>query len=163
VGQVGRVGQVGLALALSLALVACGARAKPAAAPAPPPPTPPSATSRSAAETPRFVPNPPPSFIDAVTGQLVSGPGVTGPRAVFAPSAEYTDAARRDRITGTVVMSIVVDATGRVESASVARPLRDDLDASALTAIRTWRFEPAQNNGKTAAAKINVEMTFNLK
>jgi TonB family protein len=98
-----------------------------------------------------------------VTGQLVSGPGVTGPRAVFAPSAEYTDAARRDRITGTVVMSIVVDATGRVESASVARPLRDDLDASALTAIRTWRFEPAQNNGKTVAAKINVEMTFNLK
>jgi TonB family protein len=67
---------------------------------------------------------------------MVSGPGIVGPRAIYAPTADFTDAARRDRVTGIVVMSVVVDATGRVESVSVFESLRDDLDRSAVTAMR---------------------------
>jgi periplasmic protein TonB len=158
-GHLGRLASVWLVASVFIGVAACASHAKPAAAPPAPPPGP----QRSAAPGPGFSPNPPPSFLDPATGKMVSGPGIVGPRAIYAPTADFTDAARRDRVTGIVVMSVVVDATGRVESVSVFESLRDDLDRSAVTAMKTWRFEPAQNNGKTVPARINVEMSFNLK
>ena len=105
----------------------------------------------------------PPSFQDPATGQMVSGPGVAGPRAVYSPSASYPQAALKDRITGEVTLSAVVDENGRVQTVSVRRSLRADLDDSAMATLKTWRFEPARKDGRAMAARIDVTMTFNLK
>jgi protein TonB len=105
----------------------------------------------------------PPGFQDPATGQMVSGPGVSSPRAVYSPVANYPQAAVKDRIAGEVTLSVVVDENGRVQAVTVRRSLRADLDDSAIATLKTWRFEPARKDGRAIASRIDVTMTFNLK
>jgi TonB family protein len=106
---------------------------------------------------------PPSSFQDPTTGQMLSGPGVVGPHAVYSPAANYPQSALKDRITGEVTLSAVVDENGRVQAVTVRRSLRADLDDTAIATLKTWRFEPARKDGRAMAARIDVTMTFTLR
>jgi TonB family protein len=100
---------------------------------------------------------------DAVGGKIYKvGPGITAPRAIYSPEPEYTDAARKANVNGTVVTSLIVGPDGRVRTVSVSRSLRPDLDEQALRAIRTWVFEPARLAGEPVAVQLQVEATFRL-
>jgi TonB family protein len=112
-------------------------------------------------ERPTPSPIAPGTFRDPATGEAVRGPG--GPRAVFQPRPDYTQEALRARVSGDVLMSLIVDATGRVDSVRVIRSLRPDLDDSAVRTMRTWRFEPARRDGTAVAAQIEVSMSFYVK
>jgi len=90
------------------------------------------------------------------------GPGMTPPRAILAPDPDYPDAARRAKKQGTVVLRCIVGEDGLVRDAQVKTSLRGDLDASALQAVREWKFEPATKDGKPVAVQVNVEVTFRL-
>jgi len=63
---------------------------------------------------------------------------------------------------GTTVLTIVVDSTGDVKRVRVARPLGLGLDEQAAAKISTWKFTPAEREGKPVAVQVNVEVTFNL-
>jgi TonB family protein len=103
------------------------------------------------------------SFRNPATGVLISGPAVVGPKAVYSPSPPFPPSAQQDRITGEVIMEAVVDENGRVQSVRVTRSARADLDDSAVATLKTWRFEPARQNGEAVKARIDITMTFNLK
>jgi Ca-activated chloride channel family protein len=104
-----------------------------------------------------------PSFRDPATGNPISGPGIVGPKAVYSPIPPYPPSAQQDRVTGEVFMEAVVDENGRVQSVRVTRSARADLDDSAVATLKTWRFEPARQNGQAVPAKIDITMAFNLK
>ena len=70
-------------------------------------------------------------------------PDVTAPKAVYTPNPEYTDRARRQKIRGSVVLSIVITDKGVVRGAKVVTGLDKDLDKQALKAVGAWRFESA--------------------
>jgi TonB family protein len=89
-------------------------------------------------------------------------PGVTAPKPVYHPNAEYTDKARKKKIQGSVVVSIVVTDEGTVRDAQIASGLEKDLDKQALKAVSTWKFEPATKDGKPVAVRIRVEVDFRL-
>jgi TonB family protein len=89
-------------------------------------------------------------------------PGVTAPKPVYHPDAEYTDRARKKKIRGPVVVSIVVTDEGKVRDAQVELGLDKDLDKQALKAVSTWRFEPATKDGKPVAVRIKVEVDYRL-
>ena len=89
-------------------------------------------------------------------------PDVTAPKAVYTPNPEYTDRARRQKIRGSVVLSIVVTDKGLVRDAKVVTGLDNDLDRQALKAVGAWRFEPATKDGKPVAVRVNVEADFKL-
>jgi periplasmic protein TonB len=89
-------------------------------------------------------------------------PGVTAPKPVYHPDAEYTDRARKKKIRGPVVVSIVVTDEGKVRDAQVELGLDKDLDKQALKAVSTWRFEPATKDGKPVAVRIKVEIDYRL-
>ena len=103
------------------------------------------------------------SFRDPATGQWVSGPGILGPKAIYAPVADFPAAASRDRAAGDVLMDVVVDATGKVISVMVTKSVRADVDGSATATVKGWRFEAAQKGGTPVAALITVSMSFNVK
>ena len=105
----------------------------------------------------------PPSFRDVVTGAMISGPGVVGPKAVYSPTARYPQSALQDRISGEVFMEAVVDETGRVQSVRVTRSVRPDLDDSAVATLKTWRFDPARKDGQAMAAQVTITLTFNVR
>ena len=89
--------------------------------------------------------------------------GVTAPKAIYHPDPEYTDRARRKKISGSVVLSIVVTPEGTVRDAKVTTSLDKDLDQQALNAVNTWKFEPATKDGKPVPVRISVEMTFRIR
>ena len=94
---------------------------------------------------------------------LSSNPGgITPPHLVVAPDPTYPDAARRAKIQGSVLIQCTVEVDGAVSNASVLKSLRKDMDASALDAIRMWKFEPATKDGKPVAVQVRVEVAFHL-
>lgn len=88
--------------------------------------------------------------------------GVTAPRPIYEPDPEYSDAARKAKYQGTVVLWLVVGANGRPRDIRVQRSLGMGLDEKALDAVSQWRFQPATLNGQSVAVQINVEVSFRL-
>ena len=62
--------------------------------------------------------------------------GTQPPRPIHTPEPEYTPSARHDRIEGTVVVSINLDAEGVPHVIKVVKGLRSDLDQKAVEAVR---------------------------
>jgi TonB family protein len=90
------------------------------------------------------------------------GGGVTAPRALFTPDPEYSDEARKAKFQGTVILWVVIGADGLVHEARIARSVGMGLDEKALTAVRTWRFEPSRKDGQAVPVQVNVEVSFHL-
>jgi protein TonB len=84
------------------------------------------------------------------------------PHVLVSPDPDYPDAARRAKVHGVVLVACEVGTDGTVSNARILNSLRKDLDASALEAVRKWRFEPAMKDGKPVAVQVNVEVTFRL-
>jgi protein TonB len=88
--------------------------------------------------------------------------GVSAPRALFHPDPEYSEEARKAKYQGTVVLGLIVDANGRPRGLKVEKGLGMGLDEKALEAVRNWKFEPAEKDGKPVAVAISVEVEFRL-
>jgi protein TonB len=88
--------------------------------------------------------------------------GVTPPSPLYAPDPDYSDAARKAKYQGSVILWLVVGADGLPHHLRVARSLGMGLDEKALDAVRLWRFQPATLNGQPVAVEINVEVSFRL-
>nr|WP_275588825.1 energy transducer TonB [Croceicoccus hydrothermalis] len=79
------------------------------------------------------------------------------------PAPEYPFIARRAREEGTVLLRVLVDPSGRVDTLNVAEGSRSSrLDEAALRAVRKWRFKPAMQAGRAVAAWVMVPITFSL-
>lgn len=101
---------------------------------------------------------------DLGAGQNIQhvGSGVSAPKAIYAPDPDFSDQARKAKYQGTVVMNVLIDATGRVARIKLTRPLGMGLDEKAMEKITTWKFNPATRDGQPVAVEVNVEVSFNL-
>ena len=91
------------------------------------------------------------------------GSGVTAPKPIQTPDPEYSAKARHDRLQGVCVLEVVVGPDGRLYDIKVARSLEKGLDLKAVDALRKWRFEPAQKDGKSVAVSIAIQVEFHLQ
>jgi len=77
---------------------------------------------------------------------------------------EYPLTARAQRQTGQVMLAVSVNALGRVDQlrvvASSGHPL---LDQAALSAVRQWRFKPAEKSGQPVATTVQVPIRFAIR
>ncbi|HVS01457.1 MAG TPA: energy transducer TonB [Thermoanaerobaculia bacterium] len=96
-------------------------------------------------------------------GPIVIDHTVVPPVKRFAPQPPYTEAARRARIEGVVVLQAVVDEQGRVGEVRVLRGLPLGLDRSAAETLATWRFEPATRQGRPVAVYYNLSVFFAIQ
>ena len=74
----------------------------------------------------------------------------------------YPEDARSRGIEGTVVLSVLVDETGRVRSVKVLSGPGGGLDEAAAKAVERIRFHPAVRKGQPVAAQITYRYTFLL-
>ncbi len=87
------------------------------------------------------------------------GPGVTPPRVIKQVNPHYsTD--RGVRAVGSVIIALVVSSKGLPRDPRVVKGLDKDLDASAVEAVKEWRFAPAQKDGKAIAVRVSVQIQF---
>jgi periplasmic protein TonB len=87
------------------------------------------------------------------------GPDVTPPRVVKQVNPRY----RTDhgvRAVGSVIIGLVVSSKGMPKDPHVVKGLDQELDASAVEAVKEWRFAPAQKNGKPIAVRVSVQIQF---
>jgi len=86
--------------------------------------------------------------------------GVTKPVVLFAPDADFSDEARRQRYQGACTITLIVDAHGDPQNPRVVQPLGMGLDEKALEAVRRYRFKPALKDGKPVASYVSVIVNF---
>ena len=93
---------------------------------------------------------------------LPLGSGIRPPRGSSIVDPKYTDAARRAKINGSVVVAVAINEEGGVDDVKVVRRLGYGLDENAMAAARQGKFTPATKDGRPVAVQLNMEMTFKL-
>lgn len=89
--------------------------------------------------------------------------GVRFPEILVQPLPPYTEAARRNKVMGSVVLHVVILRDGTVDRPRIVRGLGHGLDESALeTVLKKWRFRPAVLNGQPVDFETNIEVSFNI-
>jgi protein TonB len=96
-------------------------------------------------------------------GPLRVGGDVKAPALISRVEPKYTEAARRDKISGIVILEIVIDSTGQVREARVLKPLPDGLSEAAVDAVKQWTFRPGTLNGRPVDVIFNITVSFSLK
>src|SRR5215469_1144679 len=96
------------------------------------------------------------------TGTYIPGRGVSPPRALYDPEPDYSEEARKVKLQGSVVLSLIVDATGHPRNVRVARSLGMGLDEKAVAAVEKWTFAPGMKDGYPVATRVEVEVNFHL-
>jgi TonB family protein len=81
-------------------------------------------------------------------------------RVIYRVEPEYTQDARENKIAGSVLLALTIDADGLPQNIQVKRSLYPSLDRSAIEAAKKMRFEPALKDGKPVSQTISVEMHF---
>jgi TonB family protein len=95
--------------------------------------------------------------------RIFSGREVTQKaRVISKPEPQYTDAARKFAVTGTVVLRAVFTGSGDVNNIKVVKGLPHGLTERAVGAAREIKFSPAQKDGHDVSMFIQLEYNFNL-
>lgn len=105
------------------------------------------------------------------TETVEPGPSISEPLAgahlqyANAPPPVYPRAALRDRLSGTVMLEILVDIDGRPLKVSIAQSSgHRELDRAALDhVLKRWTFRPAIKDGQAVQAIGLVPIAFNLR
>jgi periplasmic protein TonB len=87
---------------------------------------------------------------------------ITAPVVLVKIEPEYTEDARRARITGTVILRIEVGTDGKARNISVRQSLGLGLDERAVEAVQRWKFAPGKQNGQPVVTVALVEVNFRL-
>jgi TonB family protein len=92
-----------------------------------------------------------------------AGEGITMPKAVRMQNPPYPGKPQNKHISGTVVISAVVRADGKIDQARIVQKVDPDLDKAALEGTRAWLFEPAKApDGTRVPVRVPFEINFRM-
>jgi TonB family protein len=108
-----------------------------------------------AGERPRIVEPLPP-------GVYRVGNGVTPPAVLEKTEPTYTPEARAAKISGSVLLGVVVGTDGKAQQMKVLRSLDPGLDQKAMETVGNWTFKPGMKDGKPVMVQAQIEVNFRL-
>jgi TonB family protein len=88
------------------------------------------------------------------------GSHFTPPVPISKVEAEYTPEAHAAGVSGSVMVSLLVDEQGQPKDIKVVRGLGSGLDEKAREAVSKWKFRPGMKDGKPIAVPAQVEVRF---
>ena len=111
------------------------------------------------------VPDAPATAGAVAGGAYRPGWGIVNPRVLREVNPQYTAEALRAKVTGTVVLELVVLPDGTVGDVRITRSLDPvlGLDEQAVKAARQWLFEPGTRFGEPVEVLVGVALDFDLK
>jgi protein TonB len=83
-------------------------------------------------------------------------------RVLAKPEPQYTEEARRNAVSGSVVLRVVFSRTGEVTNIRALQSLPFGLTEKAIAAARMIRFRPATKDGRPVNVYMQLEYNFNL-
>ena len=84
------------------------------------------------------------------------------PTILYREKARYTEDARQNRIQGTVMLTVVFGADGRIRDIRTIHGLPNGLTETSIEAAQKIRFQPAFQNGKPVSVRATLEYNFAL-
>jgi TonB family protein len=81
---------------------------------------------------------------------------------IFKPEPDFTEEARKNSVSGTVVLRARLDVSGKVMNVTVVKGLPDGLSEKAVAAARQIRFIPAQKDGRDVSQWVLIEYNFGI-
>lgn len=85
------------------------------------------------------------------------------PSCDYCPAAEYSEAARKKGLEGTVVLQAIVQPDGTATDIQVVKSPHPALTQMAMNSVGRWRFKPARNaDGEPVAYREVIEVSFRL-
>ncbi len=91
---------------------------------------------------------------------LDMGPGITPPHVTHQVNPTYKPETEGFRISGTVIVGLVVSSKGEPKDVHVVKSLDKTVDQSAVEAVQQWQFDAARKDGQPVAVRITVEIRF---
>jgi TonB family protein len=88
------------------------------------------------------------------------GDGITPPKVIHQVSPKPDSGQQGFRISGVVLIGLVVSSHGLPVHVHVVRSADKDIDQSAVDAVTQWRFEPARKGDKPVAVRLTIEIRF---
>ncbi len=106
-------------------------------------------------------------------GRYHIGDGVRPPVLLSTVEPEYTEKARKAKLSGDCQVRVTVDKDGVPQNATVARSLAESvppnqrdaalsLDAKAIEAVEGYRFRPAMFGDKSVPIEMTVSVNFQI-
>lgn len=83
-------------------------------------------------------------------------------RLLSKPEPQYTEEARKNQISGTVMLRAVFSSSGEVVQIRALNTLPFGLTERAIAAARQIRFVPAMKDGRPVSVYMQLEYNFNL-
>lgn len=94
---------------------------------------------------------------------VFGGVDIDEPTIIYKVEPRYTQPAIQGRVQGAVILDLIIDTEGRVESVKVLRGLALGLTKSAVDAVEQWRFEASTYNQKPVRVRYILTVHFNLR
>ncbi len=90
------------------------------------------------------------------------GSGVSPPTLIRRVDPEYSVEARKARLTGTVLLRVIVGTDGKASDLKVLRSLGLGLDERAIAAVSAWEFGPGKKDGQPVNVQAQIEVNFGI-
>jgi TonB family protein len=103
----------------------------------------------------------PPGSVDTNSVHRV-GSGVSKPTLISKVEPEYSQAARKLRVEGAVVLYAVILPDGTARNFRVVRSLGYGLDQKAIEAASQWKFKPGMKDTQAVSVAATIEVNFRL-
>jgi TonB family protein len=91
-----------------------------------------------------------------------AGAGGSVPSCIYCPSPRYSDAARKVKFMGTVILDVTVTEDGRATDIRVLKGIPFGLNRQAIRAVNEWTFKPASSGDRPVAVRVPIETSFRL-
>jgi TonB family protein len=88
--------------------------------------------------------------------------GDTRPRCMYMPNPPYTDAARKEKLSGVVTVEAIINPEGRLENMRILKGMPLGLNERSLKTMRTWRCSPAMRDGQPIPVRVTFEVNFRM-
>lgn len=95
-------------------------------------------------------------------GAYRPGSGVTTPIVVKQVTPQFTNDALARKITGEVVVEVIILKDGTVRPVRVVEGLSPDLNTRALEAAAQWKFIPGKFQGQPVDVIVDIVINFNI-
>jgi len=95
-------------------------------------------------------------------GVMHVGGSVKAPVVLYSIDPEFSEAARKAKFSGNVLVNLVIDKQGKPQHVRCARDIGMGLCEKAVEAVEQYKFKPATQNGEPVAVDMNVEVGFQI-
>lgn len=85
---------------------------------------------------------------------------ITAPRLLEAATPGYTDEAKKKKIQGDVILTVIVNEKGDVTEPKVKKGLGAGLDESAIEAAKYFKYKPGTKDDTPVS--VRMDLTFNF-